>query len=456
MTAFAVLLLLTGVVSGAQPHALASYGYSADKNPASKTPAAAPLRWDTEKLCPALDDVAHSLVLKGGLLNGAGGKAGRGYGAAHAVGAVIEYGCAPGFFLHGAAVLTCETSGTWSSAPPLCTRVRGAPAPTCAAPAPAEGLLSIQFNVGGVTTRRFLCKPGFRLAGPSEATCTERGWTAVPRCAAPRPSTTTTLAPAPAPAPSSRCPAGKFEKLLIRSNVVSNACRSCPQGKYGPGDGACHRCGAGESAGRGAAACVCKPGYFGNPSGQARCYSMGMRLRWTNCNNGVTAPRFATPCRACPTGKFSGSANALECLECAVGQFSWAKRAALRCKYCAPGRYGAPSKSGHPGCARCPAGQHQVESGAKQCEHCAANTFQPLRGKVACKACAKGEYQSRLGASTCYKPRRCSHVRCTARRLVVHGFVHSRIKTFHHKLEQFGIKHACSVNSKGGCVCSCW
>jgi len=480
------------------------------------------LRWDETKLCPSLDGVDHARVMHDGLLNGAAGASGRGFTFAHAVGSVIEFGCDEGFFLHGTGAVTCESTGTWS-AMPLCSRVNpappcppvpfrvgmlslsfrqagvvtrrflckpgftmvGAPQATCTTgawssvpqciPAPPETPELVSHSMTADLNPAVMplqvchgdcdhdghCAPGLTCHQQNQKDpipgCAGVPHEAMDYCVGDGPAPKATKA-APALSGTSSCIVGSFEKLVVHGNVVSTQCTQCPAGKFGPGDGECHMCdratGA-TTASPGSAACVCMAGWFGNPSGKARCYTLNP-LRWINCKSGSTG--YAAPCRKCPAGTHASDADSLECIECTIGQYARGM-GSTQCQYCNPGKFGQ-LVNGSPGCVSCPAGKHQAKSGARLCRSCDAGKFMLASGAPQCKACAAGKYQSRRGGTNCYSPRACSHVKCRTTRSVIHGLTHSFVKTWHHKAEQFGIKHKCEIGrppkTQQGCVCVCW
>ncbi|XP_014863739.1 PREDICTED: sushi domain-containing protein 4-like isoform X2 [Poecilia mexicana] len=100
------------------------------------------------------------------------------------VGTVLQYNCDPGYLPDGPSILTCTTSGRWSSEPPQCIRSGG-----CIRPSVVQhGSTNLTdtnrslFPVG--TVLQYSCDPGYLLIGRSILTCTSIGdWSSnLPRC----------------------------------------------------------------------------------------------------------------------------------------------------------------------------------------------------------------------------------------------------------------------------------
>uniref|UniRef100_M4AIR9 Sushi domain-containing protein 4-like n=1 Tax=Xiphophorus maculatus TaxID=8083 RepID=M4AIR9_XIPMA len=100
------------------------------------------------------------------------------------VGTVLQYNCDPGYLPDGPSILTCTTSGRWSSEPPQCIRSGG-----CIRPSVVQhGSTNLTdtnrslFPVG--TVLQYSCDPGYLLVGRSILTCTSIGdWSSnLPRC----------------------------------------------------------------------------------------------------------------------------------------------------------------------------------------------------------------------------------------------------------------------------------
>ncbi|XP_062848606.1 beta-2-glycoprotein 1-like isoform X2 [Trichomycterus rosablanca] len=99
-----------------------------------------------------------------------------------AVGATIQYQCAPGFMLVGNSENVCQENQTWQFPHPICQRV------FCLPPVEVNHgyLVAVQkskYNVGD--SIYYLCKKTFLLDGPNQVTCQSDGtWSTVPYCRA--------------------------------------------------------------------------------------------------------------------------------------------------------------------------------------------------------------------------------------------------------------------------------
>ncbi|KAM4021369.1 P-selectin-like isoform 2-T2 [Anomaloglossus baeobatrachus] len=92
-----------------------------------------------------------------------------------------SFSCLEGFQLVGSPVLTCQSSGAWSSSEPTCEAIH---CPTLTDP--DDGLMVCSYATNYKTQCSFSCSKGFRLIGSSVLSCQTSGaWTSsVPRCEA--------------------------------------------------------------------------------------------------------------------------------------------------------------------------------------------------------------------------------------------------------------------------------
>lgn len=92
-----------------------------------------------------------------------------------------SFSCLKGFRLIGSPLLTCQSSGAWTSSVPRCEAVQ---CPSLAAP--EDGLMVCQDATNYNSQCSFSCLKGFRLNGSPLLTCQSSGvWTSsVPRCEA--------------------------------------------------------------------------------------------------------------------------------------------------------------------------------------------------------------------------------------------------------------------------------
>eukprot|EP00117_Sycon_ciliatum_P048173 scpid2370/ scgid5761/ Sushi, von Willebrand factor type A, EGF and pentraxin domain-containing protein 1; CCP module-containing protein 22; Polydom; Selectin-like osteoblast-derived protein; Serologically defined breast cancer antigen NY-BR-38 len=98
-------------------------------------------------------------------------------------GSVVSYTCNPGFFVSGAAQLTCDATGSWSAPPPTCV------AHTCPMPLPLDNGDTQMSSVLPGARVSYTCNVGYTLDGASSRRCvvnpqnTAAAWTAQqPRC----------------------------------------------------------------------------------------------------------------------------------------------------------------------------------------------------------------------------------------------------------------------------------
>ena len=164
------------------------------------------------------------------------------------------------------------------------------------------------------------------------------------------------------------CPAGKASSQP--NATLQSACRECPPGTYGAGDGApiCY---------------PCEYGTYSNSSGEKFfCRNLcgfnhiGSTLGATNRNS----------CSSCPSGLFSY--NASSCATCPAGKYSApASQLALPegtayCLDCLPGTY---SQEGSGTCAPCNASFYS-SAGASMCIPCASGSSS-YAGSSSCFSC---------------------------------------------------------------------
>ncbi|XP_065189555.1 CUB and sushi domain-containing protein 3-like [Sycon ciliatum] len=117
----------------------------------------------------------------------------------------ITYSCNTGYQLSGATTTVCQTSGTWSGAPPTCTRV------LCSSQvAPSNGAIaSVSLEVYGAAI--FTCNSGYNVVGSSASVCLPNGtWSISP------PTCQRVQCPSIVPSPS-------FGSVLSGSNAVFNS-----------------------------------------------------------------------------------------------------------------------------------------------------------------------------------------------------------------------------------------
>ncbi|GMH77019.1 hypothetical protein TL16_g07263 [Triparma laevis f. inornata] len=136
------------------------------------------------------------------------------------------------------------------------------------------------------------------------------------------------------------------------------------------------------------------------------------------CDAGTFSDVSQESCTTCPTGKYSGSKTASNCLTCAEGK----KRVnhatedeSVACQNCAAGKFSAASKndcgdcaigkysgSGTASCTACLEGKKLVESATEDesvaCQNCAAGKFSAA-SKNDCGDCAIGKYSGSEKAS---------------------------------------------------------
>ncbi|XP_061751120.1 sushi domain-containing protein 6-like isoform X4 [Nerophis ophidion] len=97
------------------------------------------------------------------------------------VGTVLQYSCDPGYLPDRPSILTCISTGRWSSEPPQCTQSDG-----CLRPSMEQHISSklmdtniSSFPVGAVLQYR--CDPGYQPDGPTIISCTGLGhWSSKP------------------------------------------------------------------------------------------------------------------------------------------------------------------------------------------------------------------------------------------------------------------------------------
>jgi len=121
----------------------------------------------------------------------------RSFGDSFKVGSTVQYRCSQGHIVQGQSLRTCETSGHWSDAPPICvckllTNSFLTQVPThcklsldidCGLPFPltnGKWLLTINSTYYGSTVE-YECNNNYRLNGPGRRICLENGtWSSVP------------------------------------------------------------------------------------------------------------------------------------------------------------------------------------------------------------------------------------------------------------------------------------
>ncbi|XP_041117630.1 sushi, von Willebrand factor type A, EGF and pentraxin domain-containing protein 1 isoform X2 [Polyodon spathula] len=114
--------------------------------------------WDVEAprcvpvICDPPEDISHGYV----------------NGSSFSYGDLVHYICFPGYELTGSAILKCSTNGSWTGQLPLCQPC------VCQPPVIENGVvLGKDYNCGNQV--QFQCREGFRILGPSEATCESGG-----------------------------------------------------------------------------------------------------------------------------------------------------------------------------------------------------------------------------------------------------------------------------------------
>ncbi|XP_058886297.1 sushi, von Willebrand factor type A, EGF and pentraxin domain-containing protein 1 isoform X1 [Acipenser ruthenus] len=115
--------------------------------------------WDAEVprcvpvSCDPPEDISHGYV----------------NGSSFSYGDLVQYICFPGYELIGSAILKCSTNGSWTGQLPLCQPC------VCQPPVIENGVvLGKDYNCGNQV--QFQCQEGFRILGPSEATCESGGF----------------------------------------------------------------------------------------------------------------------------------------------------------------------------------------------------------------------------------------------------------------------------------------
>ncbi|XP_017487833.1 PREDICTED: CUB and sushi domain-containing protein 3-like [Rhagoletis zephyria] len=93
------------------------------------------------------------------------------------VGSTVQYRCSQGHIVQGQSLRTCETSGHWSEAPPICVYI------DCGLPFPltnGKWLLTTNTTYYGSTVE-YECNTNYKLNGPGRRICLENGtWSSVP------------------------------------------------------------------------------------------------------------------------------------------------------------------------------------------------------------------------------------------------------------------------------------
>ncbi|KAH9415308.1 C-type lectin (CTL) or carbohydrate-recognition domain (CRD) [Dermatophagoides pteronyssinus] len=101
----------------------------------------------------------------------------RSYSDSFKVGSTVQYRCSLGHIVQGQSLRTCETTGLWSDAPPICVYI------DCGLPFPLSNgkwLLTVNTTYYGSTVE-YECNSNFKLNGPRRRICLENGtWSSVP------------------------------------------------------------------------------------------------------------------------------------------------------------------------------------------------------------------------------------------------------------------------------------
>ena len=206
--------------------------------------------------------------------------------------------------------------------------------------------------------------------------------------------------------------------------------KPCPKGYAAPNEGmsACVACAKSTSGVQGSVAVnegsvnctLCTNGYYAGIQGQSvgcnKCpggyYCPSGKL--IPCSKGYYCPQGSSSQKACPSGKYSSSANASSCSTCPSGTYSNA--GASSCISCPKGSYS--SNSGSSSCTKCAKGYYASNTGSTSCIKCAAGYYSNT-GASSCTKCASG-YYSNSGASSCSKCSdkfehcvECSNSKCT-------------------------------------------
>lgn len=138
-------------------------------------------------------------------------------------------------------------------------------------------------------------------------------------------------------------------------------------------------------------------------------------------------------CWVCPSGKYSGSLKASQCLGgavCAPGRYgkigATSPSQVTACQDCELGRYQPVFGQGE--CLMCPGGQGSNTTGSRectgtpcqpgyygaslatlpgQCQACPPETFTDFHGALSCQACPSGQYTLKTGSSSCQDQPNC-------------------------------------------------
>ena len=157
----------------------------------------------------------------------------------------------------------------------------------------------------------------------------------------------------------------------------TEACGTCPAGKYTNGAGARPPC------------VVCEPGKYGD-DGTGAC---------TECEAGKysSASGLTVPCsQTCPPGTHS-AAGATSCTTCVAGQFAVYAGSSF-CTHCLAGRYSSVIGRSTSCSDVCSAGTFSLE-GSSECTTCAAGKYQIDAEKSYCLSCFGGNRLNRCTAS---------------------------------------------------------
>eukprot|EP00942_MAST-04A_sp_MAST-4A-sp1_P003604 g3604.t1 len=205
---------------------------------------------------------------------------------------------------------------------------------------------------------------------------------------------------------------------------ASNACHSCPKGKFGTATGAdsiklCNDCPLGTASNvvgaNNSKFCLpCDKGKVANMSGSKLCHvcSVGYVAGGASISNGQLG---ATLCQPCSVGKH-GVDKAEKCESCSQGKFQ-NREGTKRCNECLPGFYSG--FEGLPKCIECPPGRANTfkdrhacnaceigrfanVSGLKECFRCGDGESTYINGSVACLPCQKGKAGRNGNCNFCY------------------------------------------------------
>eukprot|EP00937_MAST-01D_sp_MAST-1D-sp2_P003421 g3421.t1 len=206
------------------------------------------------------------------------------------------------------------------------------------------------------------------------------------------------------------CAAGE-RQLAAPGAMTDRTCAPCPAGAYQsrPGQAACVPCARGQySGGEGETVCkLCGVGKFGKGEVGATSAASHCEACAGGHFNGNLGASSCAPCARCPTGAVRsscGSASPGTCIECAAGTFHDVREGA--CKACPGGTF--QSASGATSCESCAAracaaGAYRsacAGPSAGTCIECGAGTFKAAAA-AGCAKCPAGQFQNESGKAQC-------------------------------------------------------